>query len=357
VVDALTAQQARVGGAATPFQGRAWLTAWLAAVGRAEGNSPFLVMLEDDASGRPLMALPLNLAMVRGQRTITFWDGGVTDYGLPILLDAGRWDAGRMAEAWTAVRRALPAADVLHLEKLPADPALNPLALLAGNSAHSLDGNVIRIEGGFDAYLKSLERPVRKELGRCLRVFERHPGARFERVIDPARVAHVFGELTRLQRLRSRHLGWDYILDRPENAALYTRLAQEGIARGDAFLTALTAGDEVVAALMGIIDNDTCAMTRLTASAGEWTNCSPGRLILERSMRHLHAEGYRTFDFTIGNYPYKRRLGAKQRALAERLEALSAKGLLAVTRHRARRWLAGQAWARALRDRVRGQGD
>jgi CelD/BcsL family acetyltransferase involved in cellulose biosynthesis len=353
-LEALVARQALLGGAPTPFQSWRWLSAWLRHVGApGNGQTPFLVLVEDDASGRPLMALPFSLSRHHGLRVITFCDAGMTDYNLPVLLDPARWDSERAADAWRAVRRALPPADIVHLDKMPADPSLNPLALLPGSVTHRLEGNVIRIEDTFEAWLKGLDRPVRKELGRCLRVFERHPGARFERVTDPARAAHVFTELQRLQSERSRHLGWSYILDRPENAALYAELVRDGIADNSVVLTALTCGDEVVAALLGVADGRTCAMTRLTASAGEWANCSPGRLILERTMRHLHAEGFRVFDFTIGSYAYKRRLGARPRPLLERLEPLSARGHIEVAGRRARRWLAGQGWLRDIRDRVR----
>ncbi|HKY90910.1 MAG TPA: GNAT family N-acetyltransferase, partial [Nevskiaceae bacterium] len=39
---------------------------------------------------------------------------------------------------------------------------------------------------------------------------------------------------------------------------------------------------------------------------GEWRNCSPGRLVIERTMAALHAQGVRHFDFTIGDYYYKK---------------------------------------------------
>ncbi len=47
-------------------------------------------------------------------------------------------------------------------------------------------------------------------------------------------------------------------------------------------------------------------------------NCSPGRLIIGRTMAHLHAQGIRQFDFSIGNYAYKRRFDVAPVALVDK---------------------------------------
>ena len=74
---------------------------------------------------------------------------------------------------------------------------------------------------------------------------------------------------------------------------------------------------------LGVARGDHYAMVRLAAAQGEWKKCSPGRLMIERTMKELHAEGFRAFDFTIGDYAYKRRLGAVGEALVEVETALS----------------------------------
>ena len=67
-------------------------------------------------------------------------------------------------------------------------------------------------------------------------------------------------------------------------------------------------------------------MVRLAAATGAWKNCSPGRLMIERTMMALHGEGYREFDFTIGDYDYKRRFGARTAPLCEVETALGPRG-------------------------------
>jgi CelD/BcsL family acetyltransferase involved in cellulose biosynthesis len=48
----------------------------------------------------------------------------------------------------------------------------------------------------------------------------------------------------------------------------------------------------------------------------------------ERKIRgRLHGQGFRHFDFSIGNYPYKRRLGVEAKPLCDLVTALSPRGL------------------------------
>ena len=78
-------------------------------------------------------------------------------------------------------------------------------------------------------------------------------------------------------------------------------------------------------------------MVRISNAGEKWSNCSPGRLIIERTMAALHRDGVREFDFSVGNYAYKRRFGVTRLPLLDISAALSWRG-----------------WPFALRDRARG---
>jgi CelD/BcsL family acetyltransferase involved in cellulose biosynthesis len=104
-------------------------------------------------------------------------------------------------------------------------------------------------------------------------------------------------------------------------------------------LSALTVGEEVVAALLGIRSGSRYVMVRISNAGEKWSNCSPGRLIIERTMAALHKDGVRQFDFSIGNYAYKRRFGVVPLALADLTAGLSWRGIPYVLRDRAARAL------------------
>ena len=96
-----------------------------------------------------------------------------------------------------------------------------------------------------------LDRKVRKEIGRCWRVFSKRDGATFRRIESRKDAAQIMAAMERQQRLRHQG-GGRYFLDDPAIAAFYRSLVENGIGSGEIVLTALTCGDEVVATLLGL---------------------------------------------------------------------------------------------------------
>jgi CelD/BcsL family acetyltransferase involved in cellulose biosynthesis len=74
---------------------------------------------------------------------------------------------------------------------------------------------------------------------------------------------------------------------------------------------------------------------RISNAGEKWSNCSPGRLIIERTMAALHKDGVREFDFSIGNYAYKRRFGVAPLPLVDLTAALNWRGIPYALRDRA----------------------
>ena len=151
-------------------------------------------------------------------------------------------------------------------------------------------------------------------------------------------------------RERMQQLGLNFVLNDETCAAFYRNLVRDNAGNGYAVLSALTVGEEVVATLLGIRQGARYVMVRISNAGEKWSNCSPGRLIIERTMDALHSDGIRQFDFSIGNYAYKRRFGVKRIALVDFTAALSWRGLPYALRDRAARWLRRHP---ALADRVK----
>lgn len=340
---------------ATPFQAARWLSTWYAAFAAEPGVEPLPMLIERGRDGAPVAFVPL-VRRRQGRLTfIAFADEGITDYNAPVLFDAGRaLPPGAERALWGALRRALPKADVVRFEKMSPrigdDP--NPLAAVEGVRPSRLSGNIIVLGEDWEAFHRGHEKTFRKELERSWRVFTRHGDARLVRITDPSVAERVLAVLEEQQRARIAELGFAYALDRPVLADHYRRLVAGGLADGSVILSALIAGEEVVAALLGIAAGRHYAMVRLSAAGGAWKNCSPGRLVIERTMHALHGRGFRTFDFTIGSYAYKRRMGVRDIGLVDGLWAASPIGLAVVAATRIRHALAQSAFARRLRDRL-----
>lgn len=322
-------------GVGLAFQKVPWLDAWYATC--AGDGVPLVVFFKEQRSGRDTFALPLVQTREGAKRIIAFADSGLTDYNAPLLATDATLSTADGAAIWQALRSALPAADLLRFGKMPVTimGRANPLAGLPGAVASTLIGNVLHVPGTWDEWHWGLERTFRKELERSSRVFEKHAGAAFARYRGPE-AERVYGELKRLQAARIAELGLPYALDQEPARTFYDALVRDGLEDGSVVLTALTIGEEVVAALLGITDGTHYAMTRLATPDARWKNFSPGRMVIERTMRFLHEEGYRAFDFTIGDYSYKRRIGVTPVPMVDVTQPLSLLGWPETLKHRAK---------------------
>ena len=323
------------GAAATPFQHAEWLNAFYDAAAADSSLEPLLVTVRNGL-GEIALRLPLLKRQKDNLSVIEFADLGMTDYNAPLLGPAAPQSIAEARKIWRAIRRVLPKADLLSLQKMPLqlDGKTNPLGLLVAATPCAANGNPLAIGEDWEAFRFSWERTYRKELERSWRVFTRNPEAQFRVVSDAAQALRILEVMDSQQRERMADVGANYTLDEPLSADFYRRLVTENAANGFVSLTALMAGDEVVAALLGVCHRDTYVMIRICNSGGVWSNCSPGRLIIERTMAHLHARGFRVFDFSVGNYAYKRRFGVTRLPLVDLTAALSPRGLPLLLRTR-----------------------
>ncbi|WP_027173381.1 GNAT family N-acetyltransferase [Methylobacterium sp. 10] len=323
-------------GAPTPFQDPAWIETWYEALRGRVGLTPLPVTVRDEATGALALHLPLVIDETGRRRVIAFADLGLTDYNAPLLGPAAPRDHAGALRLWRAIRHALPRADLLSLRKMPAAFAdgPNPLSLIRGACPCPLSGNEVRTGEDWDAYHRGLAKTVRKELERSWRVFSREPETTFRIVTDQDEAQRVLEVMARQQEARMRSIGADYRLDETEFDAFYRRLVERGLGRGYAVVSALMAGDEVVAALLGIRDADTYVMIRISNAGEGWSNCSPGRLVIDKTMEALHREGCRSFDFSVGDYDYKRRFGVEPLPLVDLIVPLGWRGLKGAARAR-----------------------
>lgn len=321
-------------GTATPFQAPGWLSAWYATVGAAREAEPLIVFVTERETGQSVATLPLIRRREGGRDVITFADLGVTDYNAPILGPAAPATAQAARDLWSSIVKALPAVDLFVFRKMPAEVRgrPNPLALLRGVSPSHSPGFAIHMPNDWDAYLHSLTKKFRKELGRSLRLFEKEGGADLRRIESADEAQAILPIMNAQQRARLEEVGQALALNEEDYYAFYQALVRTGLEAGTTILTALTAGDEIVAALLGVTDGTSFAMVRLSHAGGDWMKIGPGRLVIERTMHALHDKGIRHFDFSIGDYPYKSGFGVQPGPLVDLVSAQSLRGRASAAR-------------------------
>ncbi len=340
-------------GTSTPFQHPDWLGPFYEALSQHEPDMLPLIVRVTDTDGILAYSLPLLCRGVGALQVLEFADLNMTDFNAPLLGPAAPRTALDAAAAWKAVKRALPSCDAVRLTKMPpmigARP--NPLCLPGGLLPAAANGNLLVTGESWNDYHFSLERTVRKELERNWRVFCRAPDARFVTITDPDEALAILVQMEDLQRVRMRNLGQFYGLDEPVTADFYRRLIAGGLKKGYAVLTVLRDGPHFVAGLLGVHDGETYVMIRLVHRGdGDWGKMSAGRLLVHKTLEWLHGTGCRNFDFSVGNYPYKRRFGPVRMPMFDRVEAVSLRGLPMMLKARAAGWLRKHP---RLRERVR----
>jgi CelD/BcsL family acetyltransferase involved in cellulose biosynthesis len=310
------------------FQNTRWLSNWYEAFSIRADFEPLILTVRNVQTGLVAFRLPLVKYTVNRVCTVEFADLGVNIYNQPILGPAAPREREDVAAMWRDLRSALrrEGVDLVRLGKMPIDLGgkPNPLALFQHRCSSTMDGNLVTTGDDLEAYQSSIKK---MQLARSWRVFTRHPGAAFRIITDTNEALSLLDVMDEQQTRQYQRLGKIFVMDRPRSN-LYRNLVTRGIDDGYVVMSALTCGQEVVAATLGIRQGSYYVVLRISNAAKQWANCSPGRLILDRTIDALHKEGVRYFDLGPDNDELKRRFGAVSVPLADVTTALSLRGLV-----------------------------
>lgn len=340
----------------TAFQHGYWLEAWYQAF---DDVAPLIAVICDAATGKEIAIVPMISHVRRGIRIVEFADLGVSDNNAPIVAPNAALDAAATNAIGTALVEALRALpdrfDLLRLRKMPVQVGgkPNPLVALGRIGSCSLNGNLVLMGDDYGAYQASIKR---MQMPRCWRVFDRHQGARFEIATDVARARELLDVMDVQQQARMQKLGSPFVLNDETHARFYREIVRQGLDEGYAVVSALVCDECVIGTSFGIRQGATYYLLRISHAGDSWSSCSPGLLIIERTMAALHAKGVRRFDLSIGNQDYKRRFGAERVPLTDVSIALSWRGLPFAWRDHAAQGLRRYPAAASLAARAMGKG-
>ncbi|MEZ5841601.1 MAG: GNAT family N-acetyltransferase [Hyphomicrobiales bacterium] len=348
VADRWTALEQR--GLHTPFQTLPWCRTLMEKVGG--GAEPVLVVVTD-RDGRDLMLLPL----VRRQRNrlmvIEFIDFGYSDYNAPLLGTPHAIDADYMKTLWQAILEALPAADTLHLDKQPEQigGVANPLVGLVGSRPVKLMSHGVALpEKWADFHEVVLSKRTAKSIRQQGRRLARAGKVTFIHSREGEKAAEqLFDGLVELRIARFAKLGRDEPLLDDGVRSFYRSM----VSAGKAMMMGIKVDGEIIAVLYGLVEGRSFSLLILAMASGDWEKYSPGLVMVESGMAHLHKTGFRYFDFTIGGERYKRQFGADDRTLFEVRRSLSFRGLPDAVLQNLRYSASRNATARQLVDAYR----
>lgn len=336
------ALEERAGDGIAPFQTHEWCMRLYETAGAARNAEPLVMIIRDAASGDDVALLPLAAGWRGGLRVITMADFGLSDHAMPLVADPQRFTAREMAAVWPAIVAELPGADVVHFDKIvPRHQGVdNPLLGLGrmhemtlGTWWRDLPADWRDFEGSLTKRSRRALRQRTAKLGRLGRT----------RLLMPRGGDEAAALLDVLREQRGRRFA---ALGREDSMAdeavygFYRRMVKDG-AGGMPLVSALELNGEVVAVVFGMLLGRRFYMLAMSMKEGdrELAKCSPGLVLVHETMGALHKKGLKTYDFTIGDEPYKRTFGAERAPLYEFIQPLSIKGRLFAAEKALRRGL------------------
>jgi CelD/BcsL family acetyltransferase involved in cellulose biosynthesis len=316
-------------GASTPFQSFVWVSALMETVGRAQKAELAILIVRNRHSGEDLLLLPLIRRRARMLRWIETPDFGLSDYNSAILSDSVTADPGRLAGVWNAAMRALPAADVLHIRKIPellADVP-NPMLRLDGMLREFYDSWQLALPENFrDVEQHVLSASTRKQIRKRTRQLENTGGLSYVIAGTVAEKKKLFQILSEQRQARFCLLGRHNVLTSAPHRKFYDRIL-ESPDNDVIAVQALKIGDEIIATAFGVRWQQRFYLLMSTMAHGKWMEMSPGVVLIWKLMQFMHEMGCRCFDFTIGDETYKHQLGGRPSRICEHIRCLSPAGL------------------------------
>lgn len=329
--------------ALTLFQTSTWLNKTYQHLAPVNRGEPHLVVVHCANDGAFILALPLVVVQENGLRLAGFPDFGLSDYGAPLVSahSTVKFSAEDAKVLWKSICKALTGVDRLSLTNMPLalSGGCNPLARVksAMPSAHAR--YVVEVDDTIETFLVSRGKKYRKEVERCYRLLADQGDWHFECAQTHPEIAAAFDALDSLQAERWQGQEGVYGLKVEAVAQFYKEALFAGDDRQAAQIFTLRSGQETIAVLYGVVFQQTFTLLRVASASGQWRRLSPGRLVIIEAMRHFVGDQITSFDLGIGDYAFKRGLGAKAFPLVDIEQALTWKAKPHVVLMQAKGWL------------------
>ena len=296
------------------FQHHIWLAKFQQHVGSRRGTKPAIVCGRD-ASGSLLIILPLAIEAHGPFRCLTWLGSELCDYNMPILAKefAQAVPADRFAAIWSDTLLLLRndpgfRFDWIDLQKMPdaVGDQKNPFTGL-DVAAHPSGAYVATLGRSWEAfYAEKRSASTRKRERRQFKHLAEHGKVQFVDVEDRVDVERTVATLIRQKSQSFVRMGVDDLMARPGYQAFYRDVATDAQARGVIHVSRLDVGTRAVATGLGLRFRGSYYLILSSYEDGALTRFGPGRAHLNELIRSTIDRGFRYFDFTVGDEPYKR---------------------------------------------------
>ena len=294
----------------TAFQSFDWTSAWYQHIGVREGVTPAIVI--GRRHEQILFILPLALRPGVLRRVI--WLGAfLNSCSAPLLArDFSKTiNPKQVPLLWRQIvqflRRELRH-DLIDLDKNPetVGAQVNPLLALPV-MPHANDTYLTRLAGTWDEfYAAKRSSSWRKTDGKKRRRLAKFGEVQFGTAEEQSDIEQTLDILFEQKKSLYASLGVSNQFERPGYRQFYLDLASNPKCPGLAHVSFVKVGSTIVGASFGLTFHGNYDYVLAGYSGGKFEACSPGAIHLQELMRYFLERGFKTFDFNIGDAPYKR---------------------------------------------------
>jgi CelD/BcsL family acetyltransferase involved in cellulose biosynthesis len=294
----------------TAFQTFDWLSAWQRHIGTREGVLPAIVIGRHRA--QILFILPLALQPGILRRVV--WLGAfLNNCNAPLLARnfSEIISPTQFPLLWRKVVHILRSElrhDLIDLGKIPETVGMQANPLLALRvTPHANDTYLTRLSGTWDEfYAGKRSSSWRKTDAKKRRRLTKFGEVEFATTDKAGDVEQTLDTLIEQKKSLYAWLGVSDIFERPGYRDFFLDLASNPVYRGLVHLSSVKVGSMIAAVSFGLTFHGNYDYVLAGHCGGELEACSPGTIHLQELMRYFLERGFKTFDFNIGDAPYKR---------------------------------------------------
>jgi CelD/BcsL family acetyltransferase involved in cellulose biosynthesis len=318
----------------TVFQTYDWHAAWQRHIGDLEGVTPAIVIGE--VRGKLAFILPLAVEHGHGMRRLVWHAADLCDYNAPLLApDFEYVGGGDFVELFSRATRLIAAEtrfDAVVLTKMPEtiggqrNPFLELDTTLNPSGAY-----MMAINGPWETFYKDKRSSATRRHDRSKRKRLAEFGAvEFVTATEPCVVEKTLDALFTQKAASFATRGVSNFLAKPGTREFFRALGADASFRDVLHIAKLQVGASIAAANLGLVFRGRYYHVLASYDAGPVSRFGPGTAHLHDLIAYALARGCTTFDFTVGDEPYKRDWCDGEARLHDFHAAASVRGWLAV---------------------------
>ena len=311
---------------ASGFQCPFWMDAFYRHLVPAEGAEPLIITFRKGNELQGVVGLVRR--KIKGLTLIEATDLGVSDYACPVLRDDLISLLEKDKQLKAQFQLALGSHNILRLRPILPEHKRAWLALFDGQT-ETLDfsSHAVALQEPFEDWrAENVDKKLASMMARKGKRWHRQHEVVLERVTDPANVAPA---IINLAKLREGRFEGDPIQTEPVKD-FYASVASAGAANGQTETWMVTSDGDIAGILFGLIHNGAFLYLLIGANYDDHGRHSPGLQMYDWIIEDWMKRGGNSFDFTIGDEPFKQQFGTSAKPMSMILKGNGLLGNLAI---------------------------